>query len=46
MIGISRAEKDLLAIINEDPSILDQIPQSRLEELLILLYNKINNAIK
>lgn len=43
MTGISRAEKDLLAIINEDPSILDQIPQSRLEELLILLYNKINN---
>ena len=43
MAGISRAEKDLLAIINEDPSILDQIPQSRLEELLILLYNKINN---
>ena len=44
MAGISRAEKDLLAIINEDPSILDQIPQSRLEELLILLYNKINNG--
>ena len=43
MAGLSRAEKDLLAIINEDPSILDQIPQSRLEELLILLYNKINN---
>lgn len=43
MTDISRAEKDLLAIINEDPSILDQMPQSRLEELLILLYDKINN---
>ena len=36
----SRAEKDLAAIINNDETLLDTIPKSRMEELLIMLFNK------
>lgn len=36
----SRAEKDLSAIIDGDESLLEKNPQSRMEELLIKLYDK------